>query len=209
MMKWMIFFFVPTLITVSAFCHAVDESRLWLPVKYQMLHLSLLKAASVAEEVERCVTVVEGTLDLEQSRPEHPIFRILCRQNNGRTYNEMVDGLNFATLTTPKVVEREPTPEEIERLRIEEEERQRQEIVAQKLNAWQQCKTQLIERTRLMLDLVWLVDMELPMEPQSFSPDEIRFSVRFDARSMWREPLHYIGECVIREGVLQVSLNKR
>lgn len=185
------------LLIASAASHAVDESRLWLPIKYQSLHSSLIKAASAADEVDRCMVVVEGTLDLEQSKPERPIFRILCRQENGRTYNEMVDGLSFATLTTPKKTESELVPDEDEQLRL------------QKLDAWQQCRELLVEHTRLMQDLVWLTDLDAPPEPEFFSAEEIRYSVSFDARSAWREPLHYVGQCIVRQGVPEVLLSKR
>lgn len=185
------------LLIACAASHAVDEGRLWLPVKYQSLHSSLIKAASAADEVDRCLVVAEGTLDLEQSKPEHPVFRILCRQENGRTYNEMVDGLSFATLTTPKKTESELFPDESEQFRL------------QKLDAWQQCRALLIEHTRLMQNLVWLRDLDTPPEPEFYSAEEIRYSISFDARSAWREPLHYVGQCIVRQGTPEVSLSKR
>src|SRR5687768_15959346 len=106
--------FISSLIVGGTPAFALDSQRLWLPTRYQTLYLPLVKAAETAESLDRCVTVIEGTIDLEQSRPEHPIYRILCRQENGRTYNEMVDGLTFATLTTHQIVEPELTLEEQE-----------------------------------------------------------------------------------------------
>lgn len=203
------FFPILVLMVASSIGHALDEDRLWLPVRYQTLYLSLVKAASVAEELERCVSVVEGTLDLEQSKPEHPIYRIQCRQESGRTYNEMVDGLSFATLTTVEVVEPELSAEEQEMLRVQEELRRQEEIARQKQDAWQVCRSQLLERTKLMMDLTWQTEIEGEREPEVYSEEEIRFSVDFDARSMWEEPLHYTADCTLRNGSTEVVLRKR
>lgn len=182
------------LLAVSSISHALDKERLWLPVKYQTLYLPLVKAASVAQALERCVTVVEGTLDLEQSKPSHPIYRIQCRQESGRTYNEMVDGVSFAPLTT--VTEIEP-------------ERAAEEVARQKRMAWQKCQTPLIDRTRLMQGLVWQTEIGELVEPQVYSEEEVRFSVNFDARSMRGESLYYNAECTVRNGSAEVVLRKR
>jgi hypothetical protein len=202
-------FLIFLLMATSSIGHALDENRLWLPVRYQTLYLSLLKAASIAEELERCVDVVEGTLDLEQSETNHPIYRIQCRQENGWTYNEMVDGLSFATLTTVKVIEPELTAEEKEVLRVQEEIRRQEEIARQKQVAWQECRSQLLDRTRLMMNLIWQTEIEGLVEPEAYSEEEQRFSVDFDARSMWEEPLHYTADCTVRNGVAEVVLHKR
>ena len=187
----------------------MDAGRLWLPAKYQANYLSLVKAAEAAEAIERCVTVVEGTQDLEQSRADHPIYRILCRQENGRTYNEMVDGLSFETLTTPKIIEPVLTPEEQERLRLQEEQRRLAEIAQQKATAWELCRQELLQRTRMMIDLQWQADLESPMEPVEFTEDLTRFTVDFNARSMWNEALHYSAECAVAAGAASVKLQKR
>ena len=183
------FFLGLLILTASAVSHAVDRNPLWLPVKYQTLYLSLIKAASAAEELDRCREVVEGTLDLDQSTPDHPIFRILCRQESGLTYNEMVDGLSFVTLTTS--------------LDSEKHRHMRTQT------AWQQCRLHLLERTQLMTDLHWLSDIDAPLEPESITAEEVRFVVDFDAKSMGRELLRYRGECAVVEDKVQVSLRRR
>lgn len=187
-MKWK-FFIGLLLLSASAVSHAVDRSRLWLPAKYQTLHMSLIEAASAAEGLDRCEAVVEGTLDLDQSTPDHPIFRILCRQGSGLTYNEMVDGLSFVTLTTSP-----------------DSEKRRQ---TQTQLAWQQCRLHLLERTRLMTDLRWLSDIDAPLEPVMITAEEVRFSIDFDAKSMERELLRYRGECAVVEDKAEVTLRRR
>jgi len=72
---------------------SVDASRLWLPVKYQKHYMELMKAAKVAESIKRCTVVLEGTIDVGESKDGHPIFRVLCRQKSGKSYNEMIDGI--------------------------------------------------------------------------------------------------------------------
>lgn len=188
---------------------AVDSQRLWLPVKYQTRYLDLIRAAETAEAIDRCVSVVEGTLDLEQSQPQHPIYRILCRQENGRTYNEMVDGLTFATLTTPKIVEPVLTPEEQERMRQQEEVRRLAEIAHRKATAWQACRQELVNRTHLMMELHWAEDLDAPLEPTEFTAEAARFFVNFNARSMWGEPLRYTAECAYTADSAVVTLRKR
>lgn len=188
---------------------ALDQERLWLPTKYQTLYLPLVKAAEAAEALDRCATVMEGTIDLEQSRPERPIYRVLCRQENGRTYNEMVDGLSFATLTTPKVVEPELTPEEQERLLQQQEQLRLADLARRKAEAWQFCRQSLKEHTRMMMELEWLADLDGPVEPVLFDDEIARFSVDFNARSMQGEALRYTAECSCSAGVAEVLLRKR
>lgn len=202
-----IFISCVTLATAPAF--ALDSQRLWLPIRYQTLYLPLVRAAETAEALDRCVTVMEGTIDLEQSRPEHPIYRILCRQESGRTYNEMVDGLSFATLTTRQIVEPELTPEEQELLRQQEEERRLAEIASRKAEAWKICRQSLLERTRLMQELQWLVDVESLVEPALFSDELAHFVVDFDARDMMGEALHYTAECSYGPENTEVLLRRR
>jgi len=82
--------------------HSFDDNVLWLPINFQHEFLNLKKAAKSAESLERCKKVIQGTIDLNQSISKHPIYRIQCKQENKRTYNEMVDGLSFKPLTTTK-----------------------------------------------------------------------------------------------------------
>jgi len=199
-------FFINLLLCTSA--SALDPERLWLPIRYQILYLPLIKAAEAAETLDRCVDVMEGTIDLEQSRPEHPIYRILCRQESGRTYNEMVDGLTFATLTTQQVVPAEPTPEELELQRLQEEKRRLAEVAQRKAEAWNACRQKLLKSTRMMLELQWLGDLTV-VEPSLFDEEVALFLVDFDARGMAREALRYTAECSYKAGAAEVQLRKR
>lgn len=186
----------------------VDESRLWLAKSQHKYFLSLVQAAQVAETLERCSEVLEGTLDREQSAPNHPIFRVLCRQPNGRSYNEMVDGLSFETLTTPKPVVVELTPEELEQLRRQQEERERQQTERRHDRFWQLCEAALSEKTRMMIDLAWLTQGR--PEPASFDSHSASFAVDFNARSVWGEPLKFRANCIAGDAIdTQADISRR
>jgi len=159
---------------------ALDENRLWLPKSYERIYLDLKRSAEAAESLDRCVTVLRGTIDFEQSTKAHPIFRIQCRQANGRTYNEMVNGITYETLTT-----------------VEETE----DMVAEKLDIqkqayWQQCNDAFVEKTRLFLDLSVL--NEKP-EPEEFSLDHALFRILFDAKDMDGNQLKYKAVCSVKK----------
>ena len=95
--------------------NANSDDGLWLPSSQIGYYPQLKKAAEAAQTLPDCIFIQEGTLDLEQSRKDHPIFRIKCRRSSGKTYNEMVDGISFEPLTTKL-----PTAEEIqETIRIQ------------------------------------------------------------------------------------------
>lgn len=187
---------------------ALDDSSLWLPKKYQTLYLPLVRAATAAESIERCVQVLEGTLDLGQSSEGHPIFRILCRQQNGRSYIEMVDGLTFATLTTPKIVEVELTPEQKETLRRQEEAKKQAEEAELKRLYWLQCEATIQQRTRMMQEMLWL--SSLPPEPTRFDDQSGEFLVYFDAKNIWGKPLQYEVWCQSNvDSVIDIRVSKR
>lgn len=187
---------------------AVDTARLWLPKIYQKYYLQLVDAAEAAEALDRCQTVLEGTIDREQSLPAHPHFRILCRQANGLSYNEMVDGLSFATLTTLVVELPEPTEEERERLRQLEQARAEVALAARTEQAWQVCDAQIQQQTRLMVDMVRQVQGQ--PEATEVNDREITFTVAFDAKNLWGEALRYQALCTVGpESSAVVELRKR
>lgn len=180
--------------------YAVDESRLWLPKRYQIHYLELLQAAAAAEALERCLKIVEGTIDRERSQAEHPIFRILCHQENGKTYNEMVDGLSFKTLTT--VIKKEEELSAVERAILYQ---QRQ---AKKAEFWSRCYTLIETKINKMQGVKWLV--QLPPEAEAFDEESAQFTADFDAQNMYRESLHYRVECAVtQDSEPQVSLFRR
>lgn len=199
--------FVKLLVLLSPCAVALDESRLWLPVTYQTHYLQLIQAAAAADEVDRCVTLLEGTIDTEQSVPGHPIYRILCRQENGQSYNEMVDGLTYETLTTPKVVPVVMSADERERRRLKEEARLQEERQRHKHSLWLACQQALLERTALMANLKWLSDKE--PEPITFDGTDAVYRVDFDAEDVWGKALYYRAVCTATPDNVELNLGKR
>jgi len=159
---------------------AVDESRLWVPGKYETLFLDLKKAAEKANALEKCKTVLRGTVDLEQSKDNHPIFRILCRQSNNKTYNEMVDGVSFETLTTKVEAPIELSVEEA--------------LVARKTMLWKTCSAAVDEKIRLMQGVTRTRDEYIA--PEHYSQDDVVYLVDFNAKDMYGADLKYRAKCV-------------
>lgn len=176
---------------------ALDESRLWLPKSYRSHYVSLVNAALAAEQIERCVTVLEGTVDLDQSTPERPIFRILCRQPSGVSYNEMVDGADYQTLTTPASGDS-----------YWSEESRRQRERQQRLEAfWALCESEIKRATQLMDNLQWVSSW--PPEPSRYSEEEAQYRVDFDAETPEGRPLHYRLSCTASQSQASVSILPR
>lgn len=172
---------------------ALEESRLWLPGKYQHYYLPLKKSALAAESLDRCTKVLEGTLDREQSKPNHPIFRILCMQSTGRNYNEMVDGLTFETLTTFIPAEVAPTQEEHE---------------AKKKARFGLCEQALKQKTKFMSGLK--SHYEGYIEPISYDTVEAVFHFDFDATNPSGEVLEYRAYCASdAESPPKIRIKKR
>lgn len=170
-----------SLLLYSGAALAVDESRLWLPKTYHSKYIDLVKAAAAAENLERCVDVLEGTIDLSQSTKQHPKYRILCRQPNGRSYNEMVDGLTFEP-------HNKPDPEAEERQRRREEQKRRIEFV-------QLCEDELAASTKKMIDFMRITE-EQP-EPHVWEPEEAQYQIDFDAKNIWGDKLRYRALCTV------------
>ncbi|MFL0805293.1 MAG: hypothetical protein K6L81_16395 [Agarilytica sp.] len=194
--------------TLASFSYSFDDKSLWLPGKYGPLFLELKKAAQSAENLERCVTILRGTIDLDDSTSGHPIYRFLCRQPNGRTYNEMVDGVTFETLTTILEVPVEPTEEELEALRLAEEKRKQEERDARILHLWGLCETELGIKVRLMKDIQWITPF--PAVPDEVTEESAAFTVDFDAKNVQGAALAYRAKCRFSENdALKVRISAR
>jgi len=148
-------------------CHgfALDESRLWLPVSYQDKYLELKQAALTALEKNKCTEVLRGTLDRDRSSEHRSIYRILCRQENGRTYNELI----FLK------------PEHMSAALIEELRRERETRVNL---FWSVCEKEFKKRSELMIEVKRL--SEGRVEPLEQEDGLHIFSFGFDAEDINR-----------------------
>lgn len=193
------------LLLLSVSAESFDESRLWLPITYQTHYLKLKEAAASAESLERCEEILSGTLDRDQSSRNHPIFRITCRQPDGQTYNEMVDGLSFETLTTSREAKYKPTEEELAQQKLAEERRKQAEKERTALSA---CEGELRQRVKGMKNIRWL-DEEAP-EPASRTDGELVFIIDFDAEAYGGEALRYRSTCNFRsQNDFNLKIGKR
>jgi hypothetical protein len=180
--------------------YAIDESRLWLPVSQQKYYLDLKAAAESAEELDVCVTVLRGTLDREQSSVDHPIYRILCRRDDGVSYNEMVDGVTFETLTNVKRSSGELSEEELEKLLLEK--------LLRKKKYTKLCEEEFKHATRTMNKLQRLTPPN--PEPDMYDGEVASYSYNFDAESMQRQPLHFSAICSVNQhGEVAVEIVRR
>ena len=149
--------------------YSVDDDALWLPKKYAALYLDLKEAANVAQSLDRCEKVLRATIDLDRSKTDHPIFRVLCRQPNGKSYNEMVDGKMMVNLTT----------------------------VVNLSEDWNTCNDLLNDKITLMMG-VEILTTEMP-EPSVQSDDLIGFEIDFNGKNAQGDTLRYTAKCRLSE----------
>lgn len=187
--------------------NALDQERLWLPVKYHKYYLDLVEAAEAAERLDNCTEVLQGQMDFDQSQPDHPIFRILCRRHDGLSYNEMVDGLSKATLTTVIPTPRVLTPEEIEQQRLLEQKKLEEERQQRKAAFWARCEQEFKSQTEYMAQMVLLGEM--PPEPTTFENSNAKFKFNFDAKDISGTPLKYRVSCSVNEDSVEVKIKPR
>lgn len=184
---------------LSCFCPQValsyDESRLWLPLSHEKLYLKLKQATQSAENLERCLKVLESTVDLEKSTSYTPFFKVLCRQPNGRTYTEIVDGTTFHTLTTIVPVKKELSAQEVEAKRLESLRLKEEARMTKMASHFALCAEALNEKTQLMLELNNLFDETLT--PKLFDEKNTHFIMDFDAEDPSKNPLRYRAFCTI------------
>lgn len=182
---------------------ALDEKRLWLPSNYEHLYLDLKKSAISVEASDRCVRVLRGTLDFDTSVfPDDPVFRILCRGSNGRTYNEMVG---------PQKVW---TESDIEENKV----KQAKALLLIQNEMQGKCDVRLAEETALFNTLQRKQSSFslIKFEYSSFSDDFIVldphgvFQMDFDAMDMHEAKLEYRALCYIENGsITKMAIRKR
>lgn len=82
----------------AATASAVELEQLWVP-KSHLRHLPrLYDAAQLVEDSSRCHEFLEGSMALDQSSLEHPVFKFRCRDAERRTYGILVDGPSLEKL---------------------------------------------------------------------------------------------------------------
>lgn len=175
-----------------------DASRLWLPKSEAKHYKTLLAAAELATADESCSTLLEGTIDLEQSSLERPLFRIQCRGPDGLSFNTMIEGQELQALpsTRPDSAVLDGAPirsRKIDPVAAKTMQSQRIEMADVPHPAWPACQSALVEQTQKMLALKWLQKWPLQAEPPS--AEQGHFTADFDAVDPYRQPLRYRALC--------------
>lgn len=191
------------ILLAPSYAIALDEERLWLPRNYEHLYLGLKESAIAVEASGRCETVLRGTLDLDASvLPDDPVFRILCRGINGRTYNQMA---------MPKKVWTE--------LELEEnKEKEAKALLLLQSEMQTRCDVRLSKDTALFnaLQRKQASFSLIKFKYSSFSDDFVVlgpqgvFQIDFDAMDMYGVKLEYRAMCYIESSTItKMAIKKR
>lgn len=106
---------------------AVELEQLHLPKSYLRYLPQLLDGARLMESSEECHKFLSGTLKLDASSLDHPVFVYACRNSDLLTYRWVVDGLSLDILDSTRPAGRISFAD----LQAEIDERRRQERAAE------------------------------------------------------------------------------
>ena len=161
---------------------AVDDEKLWLPGRFAHLFSDLKDAAEIAEKFDGCKTVLRGTLDFDQSKPDYPMYRILCRQPDGISNNFMVDGVKMEVLT--------------------------EDFEGNKSLHWELCNELLLKKVKLMAE-VEVITKDMP-EPDLFTEERTNFTLDFNGKNPFGVELKYTAKCsIIVDGEQSIKISPR
>ncbi|GAB1256361.1 hypothetical protein NBRC116494_08630 [Aurantivibrio plasticivorans] len=157
---------------------AVDPSQLWLPRNYYRYKKALNQAVEVGEATERCRYVIAGTISQGRSKPDHPVFKITCRDKQRQTFAWLIDGLSM------EIINRPPPPNS--------EELAKQRRMKEYESYWEICSAQIELRTGQMRG----VTREVSGMPEAKEQGkDVVFDVRFNAAGTSGSTLKYLGVC--------------
>ncbi|UTA47286.1 hypothetical protein L1F30_14080 [Simiduia sp. 21SJ11W-1] len=169
----------------------LNTDRLWLPGSYAIHWSKLREIAELALASERCVEVLRGELAQTQSTQEAPVFAIMCRDANRKTYVDKFNGLkteSFAAALIP-------------RAGAEEVAEQVAEVNHREVSAalYARCRELWQEQVKLMNALSWQSDIENvePVEITDLSEGNwhYRFLRNFNAKNAAGVTLRYVAVC--------------
>jgi hypothetical protein len=215
----------------------VLDRQLFLPKSYRTYFPDLQNAAVLASQMEGCTRFLRGELQLDLSTPDHPIFSMLCRGENNRSFAFLVDGkslhlldetrpegsISFADLELEVLAKREQQKILDEKIAAEAlAEAARQEEIAalkeaeearvleeeRRKRLWDYCLRQLTRRVQNMHGLNWLTKT-MP-EPQILDGNRLNYYIEFDALDLYQQPLQYQAECdIYGEGDHKLTVRPR
>lgn len=77
---------------------AVELEQLHLPKSYLRYLPELLDGGELVASTERCQQFISGTLSLDKSSPDEPVFLYTCRDDSQQTYSLLVEGNSLEIL---------------------------------------------------------------------------------------------------------------
>lgn len=169
----------------------LDESKLWLPKKHESHYLKLKEVATLVANTKRCNKLLEATLDLEKTTRMFVFYKVLCRDLDGRTYFETVDGKTTEILEEEKPTEEEPI----------EEKKPPHEI------KFDLCMDRLNKQTALMKDVKYL--FEQPVKFDSRNDETLHFTLPFNAKTMQGTALKYNALCSVADVIIRFDIKGR
>ncbi|MDN3638584.1 hypothetical protein QWY82_07180 [Simiduia curdlanivorans] len=171
----------------------LDMKRLWLPKSYSQYWANLRQVAEYQLAQERCAEVIRAELDRGQSSLEAPVFAVICRDANRRTFVEKFDGVSLVSLA--------PVADEAPEAVLEEVAVDLQPVI------YQRCQELWRTDVALMAGLQWLDDIENPAVTERSEVDtddnpettttvtQFTFVRRFNANDAAGNELKYLASC--------------
>jgi len=173
---------------------SLDLKRLWLPKSYSQYWANLRQVAEYQLAQERCAEVLRAELDRGQSSLEAPVFAVICRDANRRTFVEKFDGVSLVSLAPVADAATEGAGE----------------MVAVDLQPviYQRCQELWRTDVAQMVGLQWLDDFEntAATERAEVETDDdpnttttvtqFTFERRFNAKDAAGNELKYLANCI-------------
>ena len=173
----------------------LDIKRLWLPKSYNKYWSNLQQVAEYQLSQARCTDVLRAELDIGQSSLDAPIFAVVCRDENKKTFVEKFDGLSFTSLSPKSAQPIDETVEEpvadVDLLPV----------------IYRRCQELWAGDVALMKTLVWLddlddfsaterVELDTDDNPETTTTvSQYTFVRRFNAEDAAGNQLKYFANC--------------
>lgn len=156
------------------------DPYLWLPTSYKGKLPQLKQAVDVARENPRCSQVLKGTVNVDLSSQQVPVFKILCRDDERKTFSLLLDGTSFKTYDRTK-----------SRFHQGPSERSMREF-------WTACNKAVADMYE-DFRTIRVLTRERP-EPTLYKDATVGIAIDFDAVSLIGERLAFRAECIFTSG---------
>ncbi|MBB6520773.1 hypothetical protein [Pseudoteredinibacter isoporae] len=156
------------------------DPYLWLPTSYKGKLPQLKQAVDVARENPRCSQVLKGTVNVDLSSQQVPVFKILCRDDERKTFSLLLDGTSFKTYDRTK-----------SRFHKGPSERSMREF-------WTACNKAVADMYE-DFRTIRVLTRERP-EPTLYKDATVGIAIDFDAVSLIGERLAFRAECIFTSG---------